>query len=74
MKGVHIYKLSQKIHFGKYRGKSIGFILNKDPQYILWANKVVSFFNINRKIKIVTKNKIRYKKFNINGKIIKMLK
>ena len=33
--------LSDKFHFGKYKGKSIGEVLQYDPEYITWCNNNV---------------------------------
>ena len=43
-KKQHIYELNDTLSFGKYRGKSIHYIITHCPEYLLWCVKEVENF------------------------------
>lgn len=48
MKQVHIYTLTDCLTFGKYRGRSIQDVLQKEPQYIQWCLQNVEGFKLDK--------------------------
>jgi hypothetical protein len=40
---MQLNELQDELSFGKYKNKTIGYILNMDPQYITWLD-----FNVKR--------------------------
>jgi hypothetical protein len=40
-----IYLEGDKFTFGKHKGRAVIEVLVTDPQYILWANKNISYIN-----------------------------
>jgi len=43
--------LNDRLTFGKYQGKKIIKVMDSDPQYLAWALKNVSFFDMTVKAK-----------------------
>lgn len=37
------YMRKQKLDFGKYTGKSIAFVLETDPSYLIWMHENTSY-------------------------------
>jgi hypothetical protein len=37
---------NDRLSFGKHRGKTLGEVIKVDPQYLIWANENVSFFQL----------------------------
>jgi hypothetical protein len=48
MKNAHKYKLDDTFKFGKYNGKTISYVLNKDWKYVLWCLKNVEGFTLDK--------------------------
>lgn len=48
MKQTHIYALTDCLTFGKYRGCSIQYVLQKEPQYIQWCLLNVDGFKMDK--------------------------
>lgn len=44
-KKVH-YGLDSVLDFGQYRGKMVSYVLNLDPEYLLWTVECVSWFDL----------------------------
>jgi hypothetical protein len=45
-----ITSLDHVMRWGKYKGKSLRFLIEFDPQYILWAADKVEHFDIDHKL------------------------
>ena len=43
-------ELSEKLTFGKYKGKTVADVLVEDPSYIVWAHENVDFFKVSTEI------------------------
>lgn len=39
-------------NFGKYKGKTLLYVIDNDPQYIIWCIDNIEDFNINEKLKL----------------------
>lgn len=48
MKQTHIYTLTDCLTFGKFRGRSILDVLQKEPQYIQWCLLNVKGFKLDK--------------------------
>lgn len=48
MKQTHIYSLTDCLTFGKFRGRSIQYVLQKEPQYIQWCLLNVQGFKLDK--------------------------
>ena len=51
-------KLSDKITFGKHRGKTIETIILEDPNYIRWALDSIPNFDLDEEAKKVWRNRM----------------
>lgn len=59
---VKIYNKDYKLQFGKYEGKSVGYIMKKNPSYLLWCDREIEWFKItNKKLKKEIQKKDRFK-------------
>lgn len=45
-----IYKLDDRITFGKHKGKLILTLIDEAPEYLIWAHKNVAFFKLEESI------------------------
>lgn len=43
---VKIYKLDDRMNFGKHKGKLILNLIDEAPDYLIWAHENVVFFNL----------------------------
>ena len=41
-----IYTMLDKMTFGRYKGKKVQEVFNKDPKYLLWCVKNVDWFHL----------------------------
>lgn len=63
-------ELNDQLDFGKYEGKKVETVLNKDPKYLDWALKNVKEFDLTQEVKDDLKNKeASNKKIGLNDKI-----
>lgn len=46
MDATKIYRLDDRITFGKHKGKLVLTLIDEDPEYLIWAHKNVSFFKL----------------------------
>jgi len=46
--GIKVHGLSDKVKFGKHRGKSVEDIISSDPQWLFWAVENVDDFDIDK--------------------------
>ena len=44
--------INNKFQFGKYKGKTLLYVLDNNPQYIIWCINNIKDFNINDKLKV----------------------
>lgn len=44
------YNLESILNFGKYKGKSVHYILHNDPSYLVWANDNIEWFKVSEGI------------------------
>ena len=47
---IETYTLDSIIKFGKHKGKTICFILNEDPSYLVWASENIKSFKLEQDI------------------------
>jgi hypothetical protein len=47
------YGVTTTLDFGKYKGYSVGNILEMDPAYILWASQNVETFRLTKSVRDV---------------------
>ena len=48
---LKLYTKKTKMDFGKYKGQTVGKLINKDSQYLIWCIKNVNSFNVTKSIK-----------------------
>ena len=45
-KGKQLFTCDDELTFGKYRGRTVAWVLREDPQYIQWCVENVTWFDI----------------------------
>ena len=52
--------LQTKIWFGKYKGKTIAFLLEKYPEYLIWAHKNTDTFRMTEELIIEADSRVTW--------------
>lgn len=56
-----IYSLSDKVTFGKYKGKTVRYMIDRNPKYAKWAYTNVSWFKLTKYAADYLKDAYAYK-------------
>lgn len=48
---LKLYKKSTELDFGKYKGRKVKWVLNRNPQYLHWCIHHVGWFYVNKSLK-----------------------
>ena len=49
---VYVYNKDSSLHFGKYKGSTVGDVLKSDPSYIVWCFDNIKFFKVDYDLKV----------------------
>lgn len=52
-------ELSEKLTFGKYKGKTVADVLIEDPSYLVWAHNNVDFFKVSTELLQIARSTIK---------------